>query len=187
METSTISIIATAAVIAIIIVFTVNGYRKGILRILVSTFALLISVLAASLLTKPVSALLRESSFVGENIESNIKEYIDSRISSLFSEEDQKIINGVGNGTLPDAQEVIDLLNGSDFIEGLVIPDFLKENIISNNTAEEYAELGVSTFSEYITARIVNIVINALTFLLLMIVISSSPLLSNVQMFSFSK
>jgi len=53
-----------------------------------------------------------------------------------------------------------------EIIESLGLPDIITDALVKNNNAEEYKELNVNTFIDYIVEYPVNIVMNGLSFLI---------------------
>lgn len=146
------SLISTIAVLLFLAAFVITGFCKGFLRILFTTFSMVIIIAVSALITQPLATFLQDRTFVGDTVESHIGEYISGQLKEKETE------FGIG------AED--------DFIDTLVLPGFLKNDIKENNTLNNYVELGVQSFSEYISVRLTSIVMKAIAFILLMIVIS---------------
>lgn len=144
-------VIVTIIVIAFLVFFLIKGLRKGFLRILFTTFSVIVTIALSALFTQPLADFLEKSTFVGPTVEGWVSEYVDSRLEDLS----QKL-----------SAESEDL-----FINALALPEFIKSNIRLDNTLEKYRDLGVATFSEYITAQLTRVSIRAIAFVLLAIVI----------------
>ncbi len=148
----TTSLITTIAVLVFLAAFTIAGFKRGLLRILFTAgFAIVIIVLCA-LLTRPLASFLREKTFIGAEAESRITEYITEKAD----EKEAGIVIGAED-------EVVD---------SLPLPGFLRTDIKVNNTIKKYTEMGVNSFSGYLSERITRIVIYAIAFILLFIVLS---------------
>ena len=52
------------------------------------------------------------------------------------------------------------------FVDDLNLPEFIKTNILENNTAKGYQQLAANTFSEYIADYLTGIVMNGISFLI---------------------
>lgn len=144
-----VSVIVTLIVIGILFLFTAKGFRKGFLRILFSTFALIITVIIATWLTKPLAEFIQEKTEISESIHGKITEFVDEKFAAK-------------------EQEAAD--SESEFIEKLPLPQFIKDKIKDSNTLTEYRNIGVSSFKEYITAKLTSLSIQAMAFLALAIV-----------------
>ena len=145
----TASLITTIAVLVFLAAFTIAGFKRGLLRILfTAAFAIVIIVLCA-LLTRPLASFLREKTFIGAEAESRITEYITEKAA----EKEAGIVIGAED-------EVVD---------SLPLPGFLRTDIKVNNTIKKYTEMGVNSFSGYLSERIIRIVIYAIAFILLFI------------------
>lgn len=146
-----VSIIAAIVVIAFLVVFMIIGFRKGFLRILFTTFSVVIVIALSALLTQPISEFLNEKTSVGSFVSTRISTFVNERTESLET----------------------DLVIGAEdtFVDSLPLPGFLKTDIKENNTINNYAEMGVRTFAEYVSARLTSIVMKALTFVILALVI----------------
>lgn len=147
----TAALITTIAVLVFLAVFTIGGFHRGLLRILFTAgFAIVIIVLCA-FLTRPLASFLREKTFIGSEAESRITEYITKKAD----EKEAGMVIGAED-------EVVDTLP---------LPGFLRTDIKVNNTIKKYTEMGVNTFSGYLSERITGIVIYAIAFILLFLVL----------------
>ena len=146
----TVPFIIMLIVIALIVFFVIRGYKKGLLRILFATFSVVITFALTALLTQPVSDFFMKSTFLGPAVEKSVSSFIDRQFEKKEPE----------SGSQED-----------DFIDSLALPGFIKEKISENNTLTKYRELGISSFSGYITSQLTNIIIRAITFIFLAIVI----------------
>ncbi len=146
----TASLIATIVVAAILIFFLIWGFHRGFLRILLTTLALVVTVVLAGILTPYISSFL-EGSFIGKAIDKKFGTYIEEYV-------DNPLVNQVS-----EAQELV--------IEKLPLPKFIRKDISEKNTSAEYVEMKVSKFSDYLKARLVNLVLAAIAFIILIILI----------------
>ncbi|MGB4661632.1 MAG: CvpA family protein, partial [Mobilitalea sp.] len=56
-------------------------------------------------------------------------------------------------------------------IEGLSLPQSIKDSLVKNNTADVYEALSINSFKEYVTTYLSGIIINALAFIITFLVI----------------
>lgn len=150
---STAAWIATAIVILILLICFFCGFRRGFLKIVLTTLALIVTIVAAGVLTPYLSKWVG-TTFIGTGIEKTINSYVDTKIDS----KSEAVINKT-----KEAQEKV--------IEALPLPKFLKNDISKKNEESQYKLLDVKTFKEYISTRLSNIVLQALCYLVLLIVI----------------
>ncbi len=149
----TASLIATIVVILFLLFCIFNGYRKGFLRIILTTLALVVTIVAAGLIAPHFSKFL-QGTFIGTAVEKSIDSFVEKRINGLTRD----VINKV-----EEAQEKV--------IDGLPLPKFIKEDICEKNEKSGYAEYGVGNFKDYLSARLSITVINAISYIILLIVI----------------
>lgn len=139
--------------IAVLILFVFmisNGYKKGFLRIAVTMMGYIIIIAAVNHLSPYVSEFLIEhTETYGE---------IKDKITKEFEEANRKYDNAI-----PDNQ--ILTVNSYD------LPDVLKSNLLINNTKEMYEKLFVNIFEEYVSAYLAKTAINAMSFVILFVLL----------------
>ena len=150
---STAAWIATVVVIIILILFFFYGLRRGYLKIVLTTLALIVTIVAAGLLAPHLSKWLG-TTFIGTGIEKSIDSYMDKKIDK----QSEALVNKT-----KEMQETV--------IEKLPLPKFLKKDISKKNETSQYKLLDVSTFKEYISKRLSNIILQAISYIILLIVI----------------
>ena len=146
----TASLIATIVVIAFLIFFVIYGYIRGFLKIILTTMALVVTIVAAGLLAPTVAGWL-ETTFVGKNIDQRIGSYLEKTI-------DSPVINNVEK-----AQNAV--------IEKLPLPKYMREDIREKNTAGEYVALKVTNFTGYLKTRLVKSLVKVIACVLLLVLI----------------
>lgn len=149
----TAALIATIVVILFLIFCLIHGYRKGFLKIVLTTLALVVTIVAASLLTPTFTKWIK-TTFIGTSVQKSVTEFIDKKIDDSAA----AFIDSVGA-----AQDKV--------IDALPLPKFIKEDIAEKNTSAQYRTLGVKTFKEYLSVRISDALIKAISFIILMILI----------------
>lgn len=148
----TVSTVIAIIVILFLAVFAAVGFKKGLLRILFTTFSFVIIIAASSLLTKPLAGLLKDHTFVGSSVSSRITEYVSEQTQAFETD----IVVGAEDS----------------LIDTLPLPGFLKTDLKTGNTLTHYVEMGVNSFSGYLSARLISIVMYAIAFILLMLLLS---------------
>lgn len=149
----TASLLATIVVILFLLFCIFNGYRKGFLRIILTTLALVVTIVAAGLIAPHFSKFL-QSTFVGSSVEKTIDSFVEKKIDGPTRD----IINKV-----KEAQEKV--------IDGLPLPKFLKKDISEKNENSGYTAYGVSNFKDYLSTRLSITAIDAISYIILLIVI----------------
>ena len=150
---STAAWIATVVVIIILLLFFFYGLRRGFLKIVLTTLALIVTIVAAGLLAPHLSKWLG-TTFIGTGIEKSIDSYMDKKIDK----QSEALVNKT-----KEMQETV--------IDKLPLPKFLKKDISKKNETSQYKLLDVSTFKEYISKRLSNIILQAISYIILLIVI----------------
>lgn len=149
MSTST-SVIATIVVVAILLFFLFWGFRKGFLRILLTTMALVATIILAGILAPPFSEFLSDT-FIGKGIEKKVNEYVEAKVDEPIADR---------------AKDTQDKL-----IDKLPLPKFIREDISEKNTISEYFSRKVSGFTEYLKERLADSVLKAVAYVILFIII----------------
>ena len=143
----TVSTIVTIIVLAILAVLVVHGFLRGFLRILLTTFSLVITLVVAALLVNPASEFVHQKTSIGTGIEEKVDKFIGEKIDGIVGNSEESVI------------------------DELPLPNFLKKSLHENNTIAKYKEQGVKTFREYATSNVTRIVIKAGTYIVLMILV----------------
>jgi uncharacterized membrane protein required for colicin V production len=135
------------AVIAIIAVNALIGIKAGFIKTVFS----LCSLIVAIILTVWISPVVNNFMKGNEKIYNAISDKVEKVLP--FSEEET------------DANEQVSL------IEGLHLPQSIKDSLIENNNAEIYKEMAIDNFRGYVGSYLTGVVINALSFIVTFIVI----------------
>ena len=133
------------------VAMTAIGLKRGMLKMAFSLISVVVVLLLVNILTPPTKQLLKATP-IYTGIQNTIEEYVSNNIESSAQSVTQ---TGVG------AQKKI--------IEKLPLPKEIKATLNENNTEESYASLKVTTFSEYIAESLTDMVMNAVTFIILFV------------------
>ena len=125
------------------------GHHRGFLRQCVSVGALVLTICLVKIVTPSVT----------EFIESNPQ--IHSRAAEIILTISGWNESGKDNIQAPASQRTV--------IEGLKLPQFIKDMLIENNNSEFYNILGVEQFAEYITACLADMAIHVVCSVLIFI------------------
>ena len=127
--------IAAAVYLAAMILM---GHYKGFIRMAVSAASLIITLIAVNAVMPQVTSYLKQHTEIYQTIENAIGEAIGMDESA--------------DADTPAAQR--------QKIQGLKLPERLKEGLVANNNHEVYRLLGAETFSRYVTGYLVNNMVN---------------------------
>lgn len=142
------------AIIVILLLSVIQGFRKGLVRTIVSTF-FLIFVMAISIWITP---------YIQEFLESHtqVPEYVRESCETFLSDQ-------MGGVTGTPTEEGEDSFQ-EKIIKELPIPAFLKEKLETNNTEEKYQQLAADNFGEYLAGYLSEIILYLLSFLIAFVV-----------------
>lgn len=128
-----------------LIVFSILGYKKGLIKTIFSIFSIVIALVLTLIITPQVSIAIQKNDTITESISGKVEQVLH-----LDELSDHKV------------QEAVS-------IESLPLPKVIKESLLKNNTKEGQAVLGVSSFTDYLSHSVANMVINALSFVVVFI------------------
>ena len=129
-----------AAVVILLAVFTIYGWRRGFMRAIISFACTVIVIIAVIFISPKVSRYLIENT--------DLYEKTKDKVTAVFIEK------------LSDRQdETVD-----EGIRGLNVPDILKNDLIEKNSSDMYRALLTRVFKEFIAGYISKLAINAGSF-----------------------
>lgn len=139
----------------IVIVFLLGsalyGYRKGLLRMLVSIAASIATILVSIVILPYVNDIVRENTEIYPAVEERLEKQLETYTNEYLE-------------TMEDAQQ-------GNFIESLNLPKGIQKMVLKNNTAEYYKEQGISNFAQYLSKVLAGVVIRTGIFLITYIVV----------------
>lgn len=132
------------AVLILFAIFTIRGYKKGFLRIVVYFIGILFILYAVKKISPGLSNYLTNNTSVYTRIKEEITESLKEKNSVLDNsiEANQKLT-----------------------IESYDMPDVLKEMLNTNNNIQIYKSLFVEVFEDYVSSFLAKTAVNALSFL----------------------
>ena len=131
-------------VLAIMVVFTISGYRRGFLRLAVSLISMVLCMWLIYALTHHISSFLRNNT--------DLYETVTVRINEAFAEN-----NSLRDNTIFE--------NHRETIESYNLPAVVKDMLIRNDTSQVYEALVANVFEEYVSKFLADLVIKAVSFL----------------------
>lgn len=139
------------AVIAILGVMGYVGYRKGFIKMAFSLASTIVALLVAMLFSPVVAGVMKNNdAIVG---------FFDEKISAVIDLSTE-------NAAVETEKEQM------DFIDSLSLPETLKESLSENNTLENYDAMQANDFEEYACRQITNVTINAIAFVVTLVVVA---------------
>lgn len=144
MDLAGINLVSWIAIV-ILAVCVINGVRFGMVRTVFSTFTFIAALILAAVFSPKLNTTLQESV---------LYKVINERIEETMA----------GNPALTEENP-----DQNSAIEGLPLPEFIKDALTENNDESIYSILGVDTFYHYISAYITRLILRVLAFLLVFI------------------
>jgi len=140
----------TIAVLFMLILFALVGYKRGLIKKIVSLLSLIITLILVSFLTPYISQFIQERTPMYASIKEQCLESIEEQLNTMES-------------NTKSAQV--------EFINQLPIPDSIKNSMIENNNADAYASLAVEQFSDYIGGYLAKWIVNAMSYVVAFVLI----------------
>lgn len=132
-------------VIAILGILGFVGFKKGLVKMVFSVVSTIAAVLIAMLFSPVAAGVMKNNE--------TIVAFFDEKISAIVdftSEEAQEEAKG----------------KQQSLIDSLQLPEMFKQTLAENNTKENYDVLQAANFEEYVCRQITNVVINAIAFVI---------------------
>ncbi len=138
-------------VLVILGICAIYGYCKGLLRMLLTIAASVLTIAVAIVVSPYVNNFIKENTDVYPKMEESIQIQLENYTNQYL--------------------ESVETTQQGNFIESLGLPKEIESMILENNTAEYYAEQGISSFAQYISKIITNVVVNTAIFVICYIVL----------------
>ena len=133
-----------AAVIAILVISAVNGYRKGFLRIAISLFNIILVICIVTVISPYISNYLTNHT--------KVYDHLKQKVVEVFADNNAQYDNTIEENQIKT-------------IESYDLPEIITSCLINNNTSEVYHELMVTLFEEYVAGYLAKMIINAISFI----------------------
>lgn len=132
------------AVLILLLFGILNGFRKGMIRAIFSTF-IIFAALAVASYGAPHAAKLLKKTPIYTTIEKQVEQAVMAKVDT-------------------GAEQVTSQI---DAINGLPFPDSIKKGLIDNNNSQIYEAMGINDFAAYVSDYISLMILNAIAFVLL--------------------
>lgn len=126
------------------------GHHRGFIRLVVSIFAMILSMTVVRVSLPAVTTYLKENTTLQQTVSQNIV-----KAAGLAQEQS----SGEEISDKPSAQRTM--------IENLNLPRTIKSALIENNNSEIYQMMGVQAFTDYVGNYLADTIINSAGFVLL--------------------
>lgn len=136
----------TFVLLALVLIFAIQGFRKGLLRMVISMVFFLMVLGVTSWLNPYISDFVREHTSWQSGIEEKCNQIL---LEQLEGREDLQSITGQVS-----------------YIEELPLPQTVKDKLTENNNTEIYQRLAVETFADYLGKYLSYTIINGICFLI---------------------
>ena len=130
----------TIAVIAVIVLATLAGAKRGLVKTVLSFASFFLSIVIMLFVRQPVADFVEEHTQIYATIENGIGSFVGEKVQALQSGKEQI------------TEQVIDSLN---------LPDILKENLEKSNDAAVYEQKGAANVAVYITGWLTDLAFQA--------------------------
>lgn len=181
---------------SLFLIFMIAGFMRGAIKIAVSLFATIMTLVIVMFATPHVSEFMYKVTPLPDMIRKECHDMLMDRVQGDMADtvmQKVKEVTGVDLSALGlspkeikwedygvSRQKVDELIGQIEIpremqikaIENAGLPDFMTEKLLENNNTEVYRELGVTSFPEYIGAYIAKLVIDIISFLLTFLLVT---------------
>ncbi len=160
-------------VLILLLCMAVSGFRKGFVKKLASMVSLFLSIVLVSVSLPYVTEFLKTNTPVYELIVDQCDQLIAEEAAETVTASTGKKAENTNDfrsmGT--DLLAQIGRIEQMELIETLPLPDYMKEMLQDYNNAEGYKTLAVSTFRDYVTHLIADIILNVAAFIVSVVLV----------------
>lgn len=135
-------------VLVILVFYAFKGKRDGFIKTVFTLFSLIFALFLTATFSPYISKALQNNE--------KVYTYVSGAVSKIVQVEKE-------DGTVTEQVEDI---------KGFSLPKALKNALIENNNGEVYKALAINSFKEYVNNYLTCVVINALSFILTLIIIN---------------
>lgn len=118
-----ISIIIDASIVILVFLFTIIGYKQGLIKVAIKIFSFIIAIVLAFTLYKPVSSSIINKTSIDENISNVIMKNIQGEDGKTF--EIKGLPDKISNSITTEANNKIDLASNTIAIKIIQAATFL--------------------------------------------------------------
>lgn len=127
------------------------GFKKGILRILLSFVSTILAFMLAMFLSSPIESFIKNNTSIYNSMKNKMTVYVEDYIE--------------------EGIDLSDIENQKKSIKKLELPSVIKDKLIDENISKDKTDLGVEKFSELIAGSLADILIQAAVVIILYLII----------------
>lgn len=127
------------------------GFKKGILRILLSFVSTILAFMLAMFLSSPIESFIKNNTSIYNSMKNKMTVYVEDYIE--------------------EGIDLSDIENQKKAIKKLELPSVIKDKLIDENISKDKTDLGVEKFSELIAGSLADILIQAAVVIILYLII----------------
>jgi uncharacterized membrane protein required for colicin V production len=135
-------------ILAILVINAIIGMKVGFVKTVFSLCFMIVAVILTIWINPYVNNFMRGNDQISGSI--------STKVETVLHLENEK---------------EADVSGQTEQIEGLSLPQSIKDSLVKNNTADVYEALSVNSFKKYVTTYLSGIIINALAFIITFLVI----------------
>ncbi|MBQ3512976.1 MAG: CvpA family protein [Lachnospiraceae bacterium] len=136
-------------VMVLFLFHVIHGYKVGIIKKVIQCLSMLIAIILSLFCFSYVAKTIRNLT--------GVEQLMQEKITKVVEEQIEKDLDGKGSQR--------------EAIEGLKLPDNIKDALIANNNEDVYEALGIEKFTEYISSYLANMIVNALAFVVTFVIV----------------
>lgn len=138
-------------VVVFLAIMAFAGYKKGFIKIILMMAALIVTITLSAILTPTITGILKDKTPVYDAIYVKMESFVSGQM------QDQAV-------------DQTDQQAGA--LESMDLPESIKNALINNNTGDSYIAMGVDSFAAYTAKSLTLFLLNAISFIILFIIIS---------------
>lgn len=138
-------------VAAILLLHILNGRRRGLIKTVFSLFSVIVAMVVTATVAPMISKQLQNNETVYAFVEDKVTASLDVYIEDM--EESSVAVQ-------------------NEVIQGLPLPEAVKDMLVENKNAEVYQAMAVEGLRDYVIKYITGVVINAGSFIVVFIVVN---------------
>lgn len=121
-----------------------SGHKHGFFRTLFSVGTIIVAIVLTTILAPYIAQYVNKNEKVNQSIRKQVGGIIDI-IDKNASDEEQEV-----------------------FIDNMKVPSYVKKYLKANNNLQVYEERGINSFNEYVVDGIVRLIINLITYVIIL-------------------
>lgn len=156
-------------VMAVVAGLAYRGYKKGLIRMVLSVAVIVLSVVVTGILGPVISKSLCESKVVLNYVSDGVNEGLE--IEENLNKMTQQAAGSI-RGNKKDYSQILDIKEQKSVIANLDLPDLLTDSVMDSTAdmIESTGQVTASRFSKYICDSLAIIIIRVITYVVIFFV-----------------